>query len=481
MTDMHTDIAGPQAAPAPSRASIGLPPLFALLGLIIAGDQLLWAVLPGIALPLFMLLVAALAHALSFPQAKLRTALSAWGLLCMALLPGIDQVQALSVAFALAGMLGFVGIMVGKTGRGAAFAALRFPVSAPLCIGADMLDMVRQPRGPSFAGIGASLRDWVIPAGLGVTFAALLLVANPVLEQWVMDLFSLGDLPLPSLAHLLFWIGLGLLIWPFLRLGAMRHVLTRPVPAVQAFGQVWYLSPRSVSRALILFNLLFAAQTATDLAIFWGGAALPEGMSYADYAHRGAYPLLFAALLAGGFALLTQPFLTGRPVLKALLLVWVVQTALLVASSMLRLDLYIEAYSLTRLRFAAFVWMGVVGGGLVLMLWQIIRGFGPGWLIMRASELGVITLYACSLINVDGLIARHNLLDESIHTDSHYICKLGQGAAPAIAARDAAMGWSLCGMHTMEPTVYAPSDWREWGYRNARLRSKLAQMTGASQ
>jgi len=37
---------------------------------------------------------------------------------------------------------------------------------------------------------------------------------------------------------------------------------------------------------------LFAIQTVLDIQYLWRGAALPDGMSYATYAHRGAYPLI---------------------------------------------------------------------------------------------------------------------------------------------------------------------------------------------
>ena len=47
-----------------------------------------------------------------------------------------------------------------------------------------------------------------------------------------------------------------------------------------------------MSRSLILFNALFALQTVLDLTYLWGGASLPDGMSHAEYAHRGAYPLI---------------------------------------------------------------------------------------------------------------------------------------------------------------------------------------------
>ena len=52
-----------------------------------------------------------------------------------------------------------------------------------------------------------------------------------------------------------------------------------------------------------MFNALFAVQTVLDLAYLWGGVRLPDGMTYADYAHRGAYPLIATALLAAAFVL----------------------------------------------------------------------------------------------------------------------------------------------------------------------------------
>ena len=58
-----------------------------------------------------------------------------------------------------------------------------------------------------------------------------------------------------------------------------------------------------MTRSLILFNALFAVQTVLDLIYLWGGASLPDGMSHAEYAHRGAYPLVATALLAAAFVL----------------------------------------------------------------------------------------------------------------------------------------------------------------------------------
>ena len=59
-------------------------------------------------------------------------------------------------------------------------------------------------------------------------------------------------------------------------------------------------------RSLVLFNLLFAVQTGMDIHYLWRGAALPDGMTYAAYAHRGAYPLIVTALLAAAFVIVAM-------------------------------------------------------------------------------------------------------------------------------------------------------------------------------
>lgn len=465
------------------KAQISTVLIVVLLGLITLGDVSLYQVLPGIALPLYLLSVAAAAHVFCFRTVSLRSAITAWGVLIVALIPSVDLVQALSVAFALGGMLAFVAVMTGHAGKAAASAALRFPMLGVITTVLDARDFAAQPRTKSDA-ILASLRDWIVPGILGLVFAGIMIVANPILDQWISKLMVDQSLALPSVDRVLFWIILVPLIWPFLRLERLRPSSSAATIERRAFGKVWYLTGRSVTRALVLFNVIFAVQTLSDVAILWGDVALPEGMTYAQYAHRGAYPLLFAALLAGGFALLAQPFLQGRPVLRVLLLLWISQTALLVGSSMLRLDLYIDVYGLTRMRFLAFIWMAVIGGGLILMLWQTIRGFGPGWLMSRAGELALIATYAVALINVDGLLARHNLGHGSLtdfgrEMDAYYVCGLGEGAAVAIMSYEAETGYQLCSGSYGRPEVVEPSDWREWGYRNARLRSNLAQIKGA--
>ena len=169
---------------------------------------------------------------------------------------------------------------------------------------------------------------------------------------------------------------------------------------------------QAVTRSLILFNVLFALQSGLDLTYLWGGASLPDGMTYAHYAHRGAYPLIATALLAAGFVLIAMR--PGGPaeqsrLIRPLVLAWIGQNILLVISSIFRLDLYVAAYSLTYLRLAAFIWMGLVAAGLLLMLIQIKLKKPNSWLVTANAISLALVLYGCCFINAPRLVASYNV------------------------------------------------------------------------
>ena len=163
-------------------------------------------------------------------------------------------------------------------------------------------------------------------------------------------------------------------------------------------GPDYLLGVQAMSRSLILFNALFALQSGLDLIYLWGGATLPDGMSHAEYAHRGAYPLIVTALLAAGFVLIAMR--PGGPaeqsrLIRPLVLAWIGQNVLLVISSIFRLDLYVAAFSLTYLRLAAFIWMGLVAAGLLLILIQIMLRKPISWLVTANAATLVLALYGC--------------------------------------------------------------------------------------
>ncbi len=202
-------------------------------------------------------------------------------------------------------------------------------------------------------------------------------------------------------------------------------------------------------------------------------------MSYATYAHRGAYPLLITAILAGAFSLAARSHLASHPALKPLLLLWLAQNIALTASAALRLDLYIDVYGLTYLRIHALIWMALVATGLGLAIWQVACERSNAWVLRRAGVMGLTTLYACCFVNFASLIVSHNI-QSAAEFDVYYACGLGPTASAALAHVPGAVthvtGGEMFVEITPDAIVYAPKiwDWRDWGFRNWRVRSNLA-------
>ncbi|MEL6841161.1 MAG: DUF4173 domain-containing protein [Pseudomonadota bacterium] len=438
-----------------------------LLGCIVLADQMFWMAAPGLGVAVWIVAVAAAVHMTLWVDVDRWRGLRAWGLLLAALIPLIEVLQVTSILISALGLAAFSVLMVlSRWDVQLLLVAMgRLPFAGIAQVVRDARSL-RMPA-PSKGAVRGMFFDWALPLGVGSVFVVLMASANPVVDRWLVQLARFETDMSIDVTRVLFWGLVALCIWPFLRLPQMVSRLTN-IPATRpGMWRSGLINERSALRALVVFNAIFAVQSLLDASYLWGGVALPEGMSYAQYAHRGAYPLVVTALLAGVFALLLQPFLEGRPALRALLYAWIAQNILLVVSSILRLDLYIDAYHLTRLRFAALIWMVVVALGLVLMIMQMIRHAPIGWFMLRAAGLGLVAVYACALVNVDGLIERTNLAQPD--PDMSYLCALSEGAAPALHAAG-----HIC--NSGKPIVIAPADWREWGYRNARLRRSLAQM-----
>ncbi len=436
-----------------------------VLLLVALADLLFWRHAPGLSLAVFALAILLAAGAARHPH---RTLLAPVAMVLIGAAPVIDYVQPLSLAFLVAGLTAAL-IRLNHADAGMVRIALGIPVvlhRLPLAW-LGLLRPRRLRRVLPVLGPGLWLRDWAIPVGGGLVFAALLMDANPVLARLVsvrLDLWQMVE-------RVMFWAGMALIVTPFL--ATDLPLGPAPQPALQL--RVPGINARSVLRALVLFNAMIGVQMGTDAAILIGGAALPPGMGHAEYAHRGAYPLLATAILAGAFALAARPFLHEHRLIRPLLLLWLLQNIILCGAAALRLDLYIGAYGLTYLRVYALIWMGLVAAGLMLIGWQSVRGHGMGWLALRWAVLGAGTLYACSFVNFAGIIAARNLTQAG--ADLVYVCDLGPMASGAVYQRLAVARVTEVTADDIWrcPALGVPrtAGWREWGFRSWRVARKV--------
>ena len=159
--------------------------------------------------------------------------------------------------------------------------------------------------------------------------------------------------------------------------------------------------------SLAVFNAVFALQNGLDLAFLWSGASLPPGVTFAEYAHRCAYILMLTALLAAVFSVIAlHPGSQGATIrwVRGLLVLWTLQTLLLVASSSPRLADYIEAYGPDPV-CASRPWSGwravVAKPGLKRALispGRMLRGRTTAWLLNANALVAALALIAASSV-----------------------------------------------------------------------------------
>jgi hypothetical protein len=333
----------------------------------------------------------------------------------------------------------------------------------------------------------------LLPLAGSLVFLALFATANPLIG----DAFNRIDPDALiggfSPVRLVFWLVLGIAVWSLLRPAGLlpRGAAAVPVDDIRLPG----VSHASVTLSLLAFNAIFALQNGLDIAFLWSGAPLPGDLTLAGYAHRGAYPLIATALLTALFVLVTlRPgsALAASPLVRRLVYVWIAQNVLLVASTMLRTYDYVEAYSLTRLRIAAFLWMALVAIGLVLICYRVWRERSGAWLINANLLAAAVLLAGCAFVDFGAAAAAWNVRHtrdvggKGVSLDLCYLDQLGPSALlplveiesqpirPALRHRVA-----LLRNGQMDRLEAEQANWRTWTFRGARRLARAEALVAA--
>ncbi|WP_328886670.1 DUF4153 domain-containing protein [Streptomyces sp. NBC_00316] len=328
---------------------------------------------------------------------------------------------------------------------------------------------------------GVAFRSTAVAVVLLIVFGALFASADAafadVLGSLIPDV-SLGDGPWRLF---LFVVGL---------VGALAAAHTAAAPvrwdritvrAGTARGRLEWALP------LIVLNLLFAVFLAIQLTVLLGGydkVMAETDLSYSAYARQGFWQLLWATLLTLlviALALRWAP--RGAPrdrtLVRSVLGVLCLLTLVVVASALRRMDLYVDAYGLTRLRIsvaAVELWLGVV-----LVLIMAAGVFGARLLPRAVAASAAVGVLAFGLVSPDGLIAEQNVQrfrnDHAIDVD--YLRGLSADAVPALDTlpeplRSCALGEIQKTLRASEAPWYA-SSWSE-----ARARDILESRSASA-
>ncbi|MPY39576.1 DUF4173 domain-containing protein [Streptomyces phyllanthi] len=286
--------------------------------------------------------------------------------------------------------------------------------------------------------LGPLLRALTVTAVLLLVFGTLFAGADAafadLLGALVPDM-SVADGPLRVL---LFVFGLVGALAAARTAAAPVHWDLVEVPEGRARGRVEWVLP------LIVLIALFAVFNAIQLAVLFGGydAVLEEtGLTYAEYARQGFWQLLLATLLTLLVIVLALRWAPrtrsgDRSLVRGVLGTLAALTLVVVASAVRRMDMYVEAYGLTRLRISVLgmeLWLG-----LVIVLIMAAGVWGARWLPRAVAASAAAGVLVFGLVSPDELIAERNVqrYEDTGQFDLDYARGLSADAVPALDKLD---------------------------------------------
>ncbi|HQE83847.1 MAG TPA: DUF4173 domain-containing protein [Candidatus Hydrogenedentes bacterium] len=289
-------------------------------------------------------------------------------------------------------------------------------------------------------------KPWVSSAILGVVlavpilavFGVLLISADRAFGQLISRLFSF-DLQSVRQHVVAFgvsaWIGGGLLA--ALIFGVVRHA---PNEGILRSIRVGGVETGIVFGAV---DMLFFAFVTVQFQYFFGGSGRVEtvaDLTYSEYARHGFFELCAVTALT----LLLQYFFhwlmrdRGRHekvVCRLLSVVQLLLVGVIMVSALMRMNLYIDAYGLTQLRFYSTAFMLWIGFSLawfaVTALWGRAKRFMVGMVVS-----GMLLVLAFHAVNPGGIIVSWNLARtrDGKPFDAAYALSLGADAVPGLVA-----------------------------------------------
>lgn len=348
-------------------------------------------------------------------------------------------VIAITLAAAASPVIRSTGMVLGAE-------ALELVIGALRCAGSVIVGPFRvlgglRATGEKAAGrrgmrvVAAGARGLLLAVPLALVFGGLLASADAHFERLVSELFSI---PLDEVVGHCFRTGL--FGWPA---AGLLLVTIGPAPRPnlpesrrQLIGGI------EASTVLGALNVIFLAFVAIQFGNLFGGREYimaTEGLTYADFARRGFFQLVFVCLLSLPVLLVLARQVELEPVslrgFRALAHLQVALLLLILASAVHRLWLYVGQFGLSLDRLhaaAALLWIGTT---LVWFSATVLRDrvgyFLRGSLTAGALILGTMHAVNPAAVVVRSLVAR---AEAGAELDARYLSNLGSDATPALIA-----------------------------------------------
>ena len=246
--------------------------------------------------------------------------------------------------------------------------------------------------------------------------------ADPVFAKVIKDIFGKLFYSWDVVKIVLFAVIIFFFVYGFI-VKAGRRDLGANAPKEGSYEPVIGIT---ITVVLTAFYLIFVGVQIVYL--FMNSAGLPDDITYAEYARRGFFQLLFVAIVNVGLVLIFSALFRKNLVLKVVLLIMCICTYVMIASSAMRLSMYIKEYDLSYLRINT-IWALIVTS--IVMAGVIVNLFMDKMPLFRyifVTVMVMFTLYA--FVRPGAVIAKYNLEHASGRVDLKYVMDIGSDGIP---------------------------------------------------
>jgi signal transduction histidine kinase len=319
-----------------------------------------------------------------------------------------------------------------------------------------------------------------ITAVLLLVFGLLFASADAVFASYLKRLTTTPDWA-ESVPLRIFLFAVGAMLLAAVVLVALRPVVDPigPEVKVSVSRSVWLIPLTAV-------NLLFAAFVAVQITALFGGNAWvlkTAGLTYAEYARQGFFQLVIVSVFVLGIVAVAAGLLRTerreRWLLAGQLGVLCALTMVVLASALHRMDLYTDAYGLSRLRLsveATVWWLGALFALVILAGAVRLAGRGSGWLPRTIVLVTGLGLGAFAVVNPDLQVAQTQVeVRGPAKLDADYLGDLGAEAVPALDRLPEPQRSCVLADVVAANELSRPDPWNGWNLARSQAREVLAK------
>jgi hypothetical protein len=342
------------------------------------------------------------------------------------------------------------------------------------------------PRGGALARARGAALGTLLALPLLLVFGGLFASADPIFHDVAASVLDVDVAVVVS--HTFLVAGGAALAAGYL----WGSVLRRSAPPGFLGGELLSLGITPVATALALLDGLFLMFVVIQLRYLFGGALLIQGtteLTYAEYARRGFFELVAASalvlpILLCGDWVLRDASCPARRLFRCLAALLLALLAVVMASALRRVWLYVDEFGLSEIRLYATAFMVYLASLSAWFAWTVLRDarrrFAFGALVQGFAVLGGL-----HLLNPDALIVRTNLARPA-HArpfDARYAASLSADAVPDLlaalprlaASEQCRVAGRLLARWAPGATGGGDDDWRNWNLARARARRAVRE------